>query len=197
MSGQPGIYPPLDLAAAWAHRDAPFMEASLTVAAAENAAAMHETPKASGLAEQARRRMVRTDMPNGAVGARLNYATALIGYQAGKLAAGDKAFALLMAYQQKSSQRLFEIARPERRLCQRPFSPRSRAPDGKIGQLEAKFDVVNHHAARGGAIEQEYPLAVLAEVEPEMESRSSIRVIGQQNEVLTRRQCGAGREGEL
>jgi hypothetical protein len=109
VSGQKGLYPPLDSAAAWARRESQYLEASLTVAAAENAAAANETSAAAALAEQARRRMIRTDMLVAAVGARLSYATALVNYQAGKLKAGDTAFAALMAYQQKSSQRLFEI----------------------------------------------------------------------------------------
>ena len=109
VSGQQGIYAPLQAATAWSRRESRFMEATLLVAAAENSASINDTQSAVTLAEQARRRMVRTEMQAGAVGARLSYVTALVNYQVGKLKAGDTAFASLMNYQRKSSQKLFEI----------------------------------------------------------------------------------------
>lgn len=109
VSGQNGIYPPLPAATNWARRQADHLEASLVISAAEGAATANEIPASLGLLEQARRTMGRREMKAGAVGARYQYIWALANYSAGKVKVGDAAFALLMAYQRKSSFRLFEL----------------------------------------------------------------------------------------
>ena len=109
VTGQRGMYPPLDPATAWARRESGFLEASLLVSAAEIAATASETTAALALIDQARRAMIRSDMSSGAVGARFQYVLALANYEAGNLKAGDAAFSALMKYQRNSSFRLFEF----------------------------------------------------------------------------------------
>ncbi|MCA9120576.1 MAG: CHAT domain-containing protein [Planctomycetales bacterium] len=109
VAGQNGMYPPLEPATAWARRESDLLETSLVVSAAEIAATANETATAVTLLEQARRTMARADMRNGTIGARYQYVLALTSYEAGNVKAGDAAFAALMAYQRKSSLRLFEL----------------------------------------------------------------------------------------
>ena len=109
VTGQAGAYPPLGPAVLWSKRESNFVQASLLVASAEVAATANQTPAALTLLEQARRAMVRSDMRNGNVGARFQYVVALANYAAGNLKFGDAAFASLMSYQRKGSQRLFEL----------------------------------------------------------------------------------------
>ncbi|MCA9141535.1 MAG: CHAT domain-containing protein [Planctomycetales bacterium] len=109
VAGQNGMYPPLEPATAWARRESDLLETSLVVSAAEVAATANETATAVTLLEQARRTMARADMRGGTIGARYQYVLALASYTAGNVKAGDAAFAALMAYQRKSSLRLFEL----------------------------------------------------------------------------------------
>jgi len=109
VAGQPGMYAPLAPAAAWAQRQSDFVEASTLVSMAEISATVNEPATALTLLEQARRLMARSKMQAGHVGARFQYVTALTSYETQNLKAGDAALAALMSYQQKSSQRLFEL----------------------------------------------------------------------------------------
>ena len=109
VAGQNGMYPPLEPATAWARRESDLLETSLVVSAAEVAATANETAAAITLLEQARRSMARSDMRSGTIGARYQYVFALANYETGNVKAGDAAFAALMAYQRKSSLRLFEL----------------------------------------------------------------------------------------
>ncbi|MEO8493697.1 MAG: CHAT domain-containing protein [Planctomycetota bacterium] len=109
VAGQNGMYPPLAPATAWALRESEFLATSLVVSAAEVAATANQTAAAVTLLDQARRTMARADMRAGTVGARYQYVLALASYEAGNVKAGDAAFATLMVYQRKSSQRLFEL----------------------------------------------------------------------------------------
>lgn len=110
VAGQHGMYPPLEPATAWAKRNkSDLLETSLVVSAAEIAATANETATAVTLLDQARRTMARSDMRAGTIGARYQYVLALASYEAGNVKAGDSAFAALMVYQRKSSQRLFEL----------------------------------------------------------------------------------------
>ncbi len=140
-TSQPGPYQSLSPAIGWARRESRYMEASLLVAAAENAAVLQETAMAVNLAEQARRRMARTEMLNGTVGAqRLAYVTSLMNYQTGKLRAGDQQFATLMGYQKRGSTRLYEIGLVDvmyntgvvgERVAQQLYAGVLREPTGK------------------------------------------------------------------
>lgn len=124
ITGQAGMYPPLEPAAAWARRDSDLMFTSLTVAAAEVAATANETAAAASLLEQARRSMVRADMRSGAVGARYQYSLALTSFASGNVKAGDSAFAALMNYQRKASLRLFELSLIDRLVTSGAVSER-------------------------------------------------------------------------
>jgi len=110
VTGQAGHYGPLGPVAEWSRRDSNWVAASALISAAQNSAEANQTSAAARFADQARRAIGRGEMVNGAVGARLSYANALVAYQSGELNAGDTAFASLMTYQKKSSLRLFEIA---------------------------------------------------------------------------------------
>jgi len=114
ITGQKGMYPPLANATQWSQRESRWLEVSLLVAAAQNAAEINESAAAVGLVEQARRRSARSEVLGSAVGGRMQYATALVNYQAGNLKAGDAAFASLLTFQKNSSFRLFEIGLVDR-----------------------------------------------------------------------------------
>ncbi len=114
VTGQKGLYPPLAAATDWAQRESRWLEVSLLLAAAQNSSEINETGAAAAFVEQARRRAARSQILLGAVGARMQYANALVNYQAGNLQAGDAAFSSLLAYQSKSSFRLFEIGLVDR-----------------------------------------------------------------------------------
>lgn len=114
VTGQGGLYRPLAGATEWSRRESRWLEVSLLIAAAQNSAELNEPAAAVAFVEQARRRAARTGVLVGAVGARMQYVTALINYQTGNLKAGGAAFASLLAYQTKSSFRLFEIGLVDR-----------------------------------------------------------------------------------
>jgi len=114
VTGQKGIYPPLANATEWAQRESRWLEVSLLVAAAQNAVELNESVSAAALVDRARRRVGRREILVGAVGARMRYVAALVNYQTGNLKAGDVDFAALLAYQTKSSFRLFEIGLVDR-----------------------------------------------------------------------------------
>lgn len=114
VTGQPGLYPPLERIAEWARRDSNWLEVSATTAAAQNAAEVNQTEAALRLIEQARRRAGRSEMVAGAVGARMNYTLALVSYQNGDGKLGDVAFGNLLNFQRKASLRLFEIGMVDR-----------------------------------------------------------------------------------
>ena len=114
VTGQPGLYPPLEGITAWARRDSNWLEVSALTAAAQNAAELNQTQSALTLLDQARRRAGRGEMVAGAVGARMNYTVALVNYQNGDAKLGDVAFANLLNYQRKASLRLFEIGLVDR-----------------------------------------------------------------------------------
>ncbi len=114
VTGQKGLYPPLAGATDWSQRQSRWLEVSLLLAAAQNSAELNEPVAAVAFVDQARRRAARTEILGGAVGARMQYVAALVNYQTGNLKAGDANFASLLAYQTKSSFRLFEIGLVDR-----------------------------------------------------------------------------------
>ena len=140
VTGQTGIYPALGPASNWARRDSRQLEVAMIVAAAENAVANNQTGDTLRLLEQARRRMLRTDLLSGAVGARFHYASAVAAYQSADLKGGDRAFQALMNYQRRGSRRLFEIGLVDRlyttgtvseRIANRLFAKVLREPSAR------------------------------------------------------------------
>jgi tetratricopeptide (TPR) repeat protein len=140
MSGRPEPYPPLVAAAAWAKaNDLRQLHVSLLLGAAENLAVLGQTQPAQNLLATARSSSGNRPMLRGRVGARLNYVTALILYQAGQTANADAALANLLAYERGSSHWLFQINLADSMYMQGTLSPRSallvyqrvlRDPDG-------------------------------------------------------------------
>ncbi len=109
-SGKQGVYPPLARAPAWARRNSRALQAGLLVLAAESYSAAGDLARAGQTLDLARRAMLRRDLQNGMMGARLKYLTALLNYQTGNVAVGDVAFRSAMAYQKNGSRRLFQVA---------------------------------------------------------------------------------------
>lgn len=94
MKGTKGEFRELEPAAGWAKRaDLRELHASLLVLAAESAAVNQSGKKAAALLAEANSRMIRSPMLTGDIGARWNYVNAMLSYQSGDVAAGDKAFA--------------------------------------------------------------------------------------------------------
>ncbi len=78
LANQPGIYPPLAPATAWAQSHGlAHLQASLLTLAAENFASLGQTPRAVASIADATRIIGRRSMANGAIGARLNLVAAL------------------------------------------------------------------------------------------------------------------------
>jgi len=109
VSGQKGLYAPLVPAAAWARRYSRGLQAELSLLAAENAAAMGQTPQATQLLGQARQAVGTREMRSGMFGTRFNYQSALVNFQRGNLSNGVKELASAIAGQKTSSRRLFQI----------------------------------------------------------------------------------------
>lgn len=126
VSGQKGLYAPLAPAAAWARRYSRALQAELALLAAENAAALGQTPQAMQLLGQARQAVGTREMRSGMFGARFNYQSALVDFQRGNLSNGVKSLASSIADQKSSSRRLFQIGLVDRNYV-----------DGKISQRVA------------------------------------------------------------
>lgn len=109
VSGQKGLYAPLVPAAAWARRNSRALQAELSLLAAENAAAMGQTPQAIQLLGQARQAVGTREMRSGMFGARFNYQSALVDFQRGNLSSGVNALASAITDQKNSSRWLFQI----------------------------------------------------------------------------------------
>ncbi|MEX2176085.1 MAG: CHAT domain-containing protein [Pirellulaceae bacterium] len=113
VSGQKGVYPPLVPAAAAARR-VEFVQASILTTLADNLITVGDLPAAQAAIAEASKAMVRTDLPQSAVGARLNYQAARAALQAGNAKQGGASLAAAMAFQKKSSKRLYQIALVDR-----------------------------------------------------------------------------------
>ncbi len=110
LANQPGIYPPLAPATAWAQAHGlAQLQASLLVLSAENFAVLGQTQRAVASIADAARIVGRRAMANGAIGARLNLVSALAHYQASQVPAGDAALTAAMNYQKSGSLWLFHI----------------------------------------------------------------------------------------
>jgi CHAT domain-containing protein len=111
VTNQKGAYPPLARAAVWANsKRLDELQATLLIALAEGHAVSGELKDAVAMLSQARRAVGRRDMAESAIGAQLNYVTALIEYLSGDERSGDEALAAALAYQQGGSLRRFHIA---------------------------------------------------------------------------------------
>jgi len=104
------VFAPLAPAIAWAKTNgSAALQASLWLSLAENAADLGNTSAAGDALTQAQRIISRSEMAGGRIGARFQYASALVSYQKGNSNAGDAAFVAAMSNQRDSSKWLFQI----------------------------------------------------------------------------------------
>ncbi|HTN74379.1 MAG TPA: CHAT domain-containing protein [Pirellulaceae bacterium] len=110
VTNRPGVYAPLVNAQAWAKvKGTDTLEASIAILTAENLNNLGNYADAANLLGQATRIMGRSEMQAGQMGARFNYETARAAFGQGKLAPGNTALNLCMAFQKVGSRRLFQI----------------------------------------------------------------------------------------
>jgi tetratricopeptide (TPR) repeat protein len=110
VSGQKGLYPPLEPAAAWARRDSRALQAWLLLMSAENYATLGDTVQATRALTQARQTTGTREMASGRLGAHFNYQSAVVDFQRGNVAGGTSNLAKAMAFLKASSPRLFQIS---------------------------------------------------------------------------------------
>ncbi len=111
LSGRKGMYPPLAPAVAWAKtKGYRQLQASLLLCAAENQATHGNSRDAGVLLDQARGVIGRRAMGQGAIGGRMQYLSALVFFQQGRMAQGDAALTAAMQYMRIGSRWLLHIA---------------------------------------------------------------------------------------
>ncbi|MDZ4783344.1 MAG: tetratricopeptide repeat protein, partial [Planctomycetia bacterium] len=114
LMNRPGVYSPLEPAAAWARREGYLhLQANLLTMIAENYTSIGEANKAMEVVASARGAVSRRAMGSGRTGARLSYATAQALYAQRQ---PDKAAAMLdaaMNYQSEGSIWLFQLYRAD------------------------------------------------------------------------------------
>ncbi len=105
------VFPPLLAAAEWARtRGSASLLVSLQLLLGENSAATGNTAAAATALGLADRAISRSSMQAGYHGARHQYLTALVKYQAGDTRQGNTAFAAAMANHRNSSKRLYQVS---------------------------------------------------------------------------------------
>lgn len=111
LLNQKGPYPPLAPAIAWSKAEGSrHLYVSLLLSAAENAAVLGDTKQAANFLDTTRIVMGRRGQTSGRAGARMNHLSALVSYQAALVPAGDQALSAALAFQQKGSLWVFQIA---------------------------------------------------------------------------------------
>jgi tetratricopeptide (TPR) repeat protein len=113
-SGKRSMYPPLIPAAAWANRESNYLQASILVTAAANAAAIFDAKQAGALLDQARRSMRPREFQRTSLRARANYVLAQVGFQTGDHAAGLAALSDAMKFATVGSEWVFQIGLADR-----------------------------------------------------------------------------------
>jgi tetratricopeptide (TPR) repeat protein len=108
LAGHKGAYPPLPLAIASLSK-VRMLNVSLLTSLAEQMIANRELPAATTALTQARGATGRHEMSSGAIGARLNFATARAALSGGDSKSGATALATALTYQKVASPRLFQI----------------------------------------------------------------------------------------
>jgi tetratricopeptide (TPR) repeat protein len=124
VSGQKGLYAPLEPASVWARRDSRALQAWLMLLLAENYAAVGNTAQASRALSQVSQATGTRDMRSGELGAYFNYQSAAVDFQGGNLSGGTKTLKLAMNFMQASSRRLFQINLADRFYVSGAFSQR-------------------------------------------------------------------------
>lgn len=108
-AGKPGVYPPL-VPASLASKGYIALQASLLTSLAEQLCTAGQLPAAATAIGQARADMVRHNMLQGTLGARMNFQAARIALLAGDTKTGTTALLAALAFQKNGSLGLFQIA---------------------------------------------------------------------------------------
>jgi len=110
VTNQKDVYPPLAEAARWAGRNRfTQLQCSLLLSLAENYAALGQTKPAATALDEAGRLLGRRDMGAGRLGGRHAFLSAMVRYQGGDLAGGDKALLEAMGYMRQGSLWLYQM----------------------------------------------------------------------------------------
>ncbi len=124
VSGQKGLYSPLEPAAVWARRDSRALQAWLLLMLAENQAALGDTAQATRVLAQTRQAVGKRDMVSGVLGAHFNYQSALVDFQRGNLTGGSSNLSKSMAFMKSSSRHLFQIRLADESYLSGAITPR-------------------------------------------------------------------------
>ena len=159
VSAQKGVYPPLVPAAAWSkQKRLRALNVSIAIALGENLRIAGETSDATAALNQARTNLARAEMSQGVMGARLNFETAKVQLQAGNHAAGGQSLNSAVAFQKKSSKRLYQIA-----LVDKMFT--SGGVTERVGDM-LYADVLREPTARDWTVDTLETLAVMLSPHP-------------------------------
>jgi CHAT domain-containing protein len=110
MANRKGFFPPLANAIRWAKANRlRQLEASLLVLAAENSVVLGQTAEAAKRVEEARVAIGRRKMAAGRMGARENFAAAMVFFQQKKIAEGEAALTAAMNYMRQGSLWLYHL----------------------------------------------------------------------------------------
>ncbi len=110
IAGQPGVYPPLAAATAWARNKYRELHASLLLSTAENNALVNKTNIALAALGEAKGSMgTRTISKLGDTASRFHYLAALVDFQLGKTTPGDQEIEQALNLQRDASKWLFQI----------------------------------------------------------------------------------------
>jgi tetratricopeptide (TPR) repeat protein len=117
LLNQKGPYPPLAPALNWAKSNGSrHLQTSLCLLIAENMAVAGNSNEASGLLNNARMAMSRTDLPASRLGAQFNYLSALLAYQTGNVSSGDQTLEAALKFQRGASLWNFQIGLADSRF---------------------------------------------------------------------------------
>ena len=122
--GSHGVYAPLVQGAQWAYRQSESAEARLLAMAAENALAIGQADLAEQFLSKANRAVGRSDLRNGPVSGRLQYALAHARLKVGKAAEAQKAFAGALKTQRACGLWLFRLSVADRLITRGKVTPR-------------------------------------------------------------------------
>ncbi|MGD9723215.1 MAG: CHAT domain-containing protein [Pirellulales bacterium] len=125
LLNQKAAYTPLVPAIAWAKTmGLRELQASLSVLAADNLAALGQAEQASGMLSAATGLLPRSDLAISQLGARFNHSTALVAYQTGNVTAGDRALGAALGFLRSGSLWMFQIALADARYTSGEYSDR-------------------------------------------------------------------------
>ncbi len=106
-----GVFPPLAVGIAWAKKERyRHIQAWLDVLAAENYTSLGQTQAALNAIKDGRSALRQRGMSEGIVGARIDYLTAMTGYQLRQPQQADSALTAALGRWQSASKRLFQIS---------------------------------------------------------------------------------------